>query len=115
MPHELIAGLEAGALVLLALLLVPKRRVDHLRSRLWDLGSGRRRCVTAGRRSDETRNSPAAATPAVWQRSHSSKNDGVLTMTTKEMSRPLAEVDPEIYQAIQHEVDKLGERRLQKA
>src|ERR1700682_704776 len=43
MPHELIAGLEAGALVLLALLLVPKRRGDHLRSRLWDLGSGRRR------------------------------------------------------------------------
>src|SRR5437016_342555 len=27
-------------------------------------------------------------------------------MTTKEMSRPLAEVDPEIYRAIQHEVDR---------
>jgi len=43
MPHELIAGLEAGAVVLLVLLLVPKRRVDHLRSRLSDLRSGRRR------------------------------------------------------------------------
>ena len=27
-------------------------------------------------------------------------------MTTKEMSRPLAEVDPEIYQAIENEVDR---------
>src|SRR5437773_2830007 len=27
-------------------------------------------------------------------------------MTIKEMSRPLAEVDPEIYRAIQHEVDR---------
>ena len=43
MPHELIAGLEAGALVLLVFLLVPKRSVDHLRSRLLDLRSGRRR------------------------------------------------------------------------
>ena len=43
MPHELIAGLEAGAVVLLVLLLVPKRGVDHLRSRLSDLRSGRRR------------------------------------------------------------------------
>src|ERR1700719_1201353 len=43
MPHELIAGLEAGAGVLLVFLLVPKRRVDHLRSRLSDLRSGRRR------------------------------------------------------------------------
>jgi Bacterial transcriptional activator domain len=43
MQHELIAGLEAGAVVLLVLLLVPKRRVDHLRSRLSDLRSGRRR------------------------------------------------------------------------
>ena len=43
MPHELIAGLEAGAVILLALLLVPKRGVDHLRSRLSDLRSGRRR------------------------------------------------------------------------
>ena len=43
MPHELIAGLEAGAVVLLVLLLVPKRSVDHLRSRLSDLRSGRRR------------------------------------------------------------------------
>ena len=43
MPHELIAGLEAAAVVLLVLLLVPKRGVDHLRSRLSDLRSGRRR------------------------------------------------------------------------
>src|SRR5487761_309263 len=43
MPHEVIAGLEAGAVVLLALLLVPKRGVDHLRARFSDLHSGRRR------------------------------------------------------------------------
>ena len=43
MPHELIAGLEAGALVLLVLLLVPKRGVDHLQARFSDLHSGRRR------------------------------------------------------------------------
>src|ERR1700686_315033 len=43
MPHELIAGLEASAVVLLVLLLVPKRGVDHLRARFWDLHSGRRR------------------------------------------------------------------------
>ena len=43
MPHELTAGLEAGAVVLLVLLLVPKRSVDHLRSRLSDLRSGRHR------------------------------------------------------------------------
>src|SRR2546428_1657499 len=43
MPHELIAGLEAGAVVLLVLLLVPKRGVDHLRARFSDLHSGRRR------------------------------------------------------------------------
>jgi len=43
MPHELIAGLEAGAVVLLVLVLVPKRSVDHLRSRLSDLRLGRRR------------------------------------------------------------------------
>ena len=43
MPHELIAGLEASAVVLLVLLLVPKRSVDHLRARFSDLHSGRRR------------------------------------------------------------------------
>src|SRR5579859_5619832 len=43
MPHELIAGLEASAVVLLILLLVPKRGVDHLRARFSDLHSGRRR------------------------------------------------------------------------
>src|SRR5487761_1406959 len=37
MPHELIAGLEAGAVVLLVLLLVPKRGLDHLRARFSDL------------------------------------------------------------------------------
>jgi len=43
MPHELIVGLEAGAVVVLVLLLVPKRGVDHLRARFSDLHSGRRR------------------------------------------------------------------------
>ena len=43
MPHELIAGLEASGVVLLVLLLVPKRGVDHLRARFSDLHSGRRR------------------------------------------------------------------------
>src|SRR6202158_2049728 len=43
MPHEVIAGLEASAVVLLVLLLVPKRGVDHLRARFSDLHSGRRR------------------------------------------------------------------------
>src|SRR5947199_9543429 len=43
MPHELIAGLEAGAVGVLVLLLVPKRGVDHIRERFADLGSGRRR------------------------------------------------------------------------
>jgi len=42
MPHDLIAGLEAGAVVLFVLLLVPKRGVDHLRARFSDLHSGRR-------------------------------------------------------------------------
>src|SRR5256714_2909206 len=57
--------------------------------------------------------------PAVWQKSRSSKNEGggrfslrerpnggVLIMTTKEMPGPLAEVAPEIYRAIQNEVDR---------
>ena len=43
MPHELIAGLEAGAVGVLVLLLVPKRGVDHIRERFADLSSGRRR------------------------------------------------------------------------
>ncbi len=43
MPHELIAGLEAGAVTLLVLLLVPKRGLDHLRARFSDLQAGRRR------------------------------------------------------------------------
>src|SRR5712692_5857134 len=43
MLHELIAGLEASAVVLLVLLLVPKRGVDHLRARFSDLHLGRRR------------------------------------------------------------------------
>src|SRR5438132_171261 len=43
MPHELIAGLEAAAVAVLVLLLVPKRGVDHIRERFADLSSGRRR------------------------------------------------------------------------
>lgn len=43
MPHELIVGLEAAAVAVLVLLLVPKRRLDHLRERLSDLRVGRRR------------------------------------------------------------------------
>jgi Bacterial transcriptional activator domain len=43
MPHELIAGLEAAALMLLVLLLVPKRGLDHLRARFSALEAGRRR------------------------------------------------------------------------
>jgi len=43
MPHELTAGLEAAALMLLVLLLVPKRGLDHLRARFSDLQTGRRR------------------------------------------------------------------------
>src|ERR1700674_5019783 len=43
MPHELIAGLEASAVVLLVLLLVPKRGLDHLLARFADLHAGRRR------------------------------------------------------------------------
>ncbi len=43
MPHELIAGLEAAAVGVLVLLLVPKRGVDHIRERFADLSSGRRR------------------------------------------------------------------------
>src|SRR6202158_6543564 len=43
MPSELTAGLEAGAVVVLVLLLVPKRGVDPLRARFSDLHSGRRR------------------------------------------------------------------------
>src|SRR5207248_11174276 len=42
-PHELIVGLEAAALGVLVLLLVPKRGVDHIRQRFADLSSGRRR------------------------------------------------------------------------
>src|SRR5207237_3897759 len=41
MPHELIAGLEAAAVGVLVLLLVPKRGVDHIRERFADLSSGR--------------------------------------------------------------------------
>ena len=43
MPHELIVGLEAAAVAVLVLLLVPKRRLDHVRERLSDLRTGRRR------------------------------------------------------------------------
>ena len=43
MPHELIAGLEAAAVGVLVLLLVPKRGVDHIRERFAELSSGRRR------------------------------------------------------------------------
>ena len=43
MPHELIVGLEAAAVAVLVLLLVPKRRLDHVRQRLSDLRVGRRR------------------------------------------------------------------------
>src|SRR5437899_4893629 len=68
MPHELIAGLEAGALVVLVLLLVPKRSVDHLRSRLSDLRSGRRRWLfepPASRGADRARNIAANAADAL--------------------------------------------------
>src|SRR5438309_6416941 len=37
MPHELIVGLEAAAVGVLVLLLVPKRGVDHIRERFADL------------------------------------------------------------------------------
>jgi hypothetical protein len=58
MPHELIAGLEAAALMILVLLLVPKRGLDHLRARFSDLQAGRRRWLfdprswMGGRRSE---------------------------------------------------------------
>jgi len=68
MPHELIAGLEAGAVVLLVLLLVPKRSVDHLRSRLSDLRSGRRRWLfepPPSRGADRARNMAAYAADAL--------------------------------------------------
>jgi DNA-binding SARP family transcriptional activator len=68
MPHELIAGLEAGAVVLLVLLLVPKRSVDHLRSRLSDLRSGRRRWLfepQPSRGADRARNIAADAADAL--------------------------------------------------
>lgn len=58
MPHEVIAGLEAAAVVLFVLLLVPKRGLDHLRARFSDLQAGRRRWLfdppswTGGRRSE---------------------------------------------------------------
>jgi hypothetical protein len=42
MPHELIAAFEAGAVIVLALLLVPKRGLDHLGERLLHLQAGRR-------------------------------------------------------------------------
>src|SRR6266581_744520 len=66
MPHELIAGLEAGAVVLLVLLLVPKRSVDHLRSRLSDLRSGRRRWLfePPSRGADRAGNIAACAADA---------------------------------------------------
>jgi len=43
MPHELIAGFEAGAVIVLVLLLVPKRGLDHLLKRFSHLQAGRRR------------------------------------------------------------------------
>lgn len=43
MLHELIVGLEAAAVVLLVLLLMPKRALDHVRDRFQDLNTGRRR------------------------------------------------------------------------
>ena len=43
MQHELVAGLEAATVVVLVLLLVPKRGLDHLRERFSDLQAGRRR------------------------------------------------------------------------
>src|SRR5579859_7525155 len=43
MPHELIVGLEAAAVGVFVLLLVPKRGVDHISERFADLSSGRRR------------------------------------------------------------------------
>lgn len=43
MPPELIAGLEASAVVFLVLLLMPKRGLDHLRGRFSDLRTARRR------------------------------------------------------------------------
>lgn len=43
MSHELIAGFEAAAVIVLVLLLVPKRGVDHLLKRFSHLQAGRRR------------------------------------------------------------------------
>ena len=43
MPHELIAGFEAAAVIALVLLLVPKRGLDHLLKRFSHLQAGRRR------------------------------------------------------------------------
>lgn len=43
MPHELIVGLEAAAIAIMVLLLVPKRGLDQLRQRFSDLQVGRRR------------------------------------------------------------------------
>jgi hypothetical protein len=43
MPHELIAGFEARAVIFLVLLLVPKRGLDHLLKRFSHLQAGRRR------------------------------------------------------------------------
>jgi len=42
MPHELIVGFEAGAVIVLVLLLVPKRGLDHLLKRFSHLRAGRR-------------------------------------------------------------------------
>ena len=43
MPHELIAGFEAAAVIVLVLLLVPKRGLDHPLKRFSHLQAGRRR------------------------------------------------------------------------
>lgn len=65
MPHDLIVGLEAAALAILVLLLMPKRGLDHVRERFSDLRFGRRRWLfeppTLGRTKQPERSQAIAA------------------------------------------------------
>jgi hypothetical protein len=60
MPLELIVGLEAAAVAVLVLLLVPKRGLDHLRERFSDLRAGRRRWLFEPPLSDRMKQSEGA-------------------------------------------------------
>ena len=67
MPHDLIAGLEAAAVAILVLLLVPKRRLDHVRERFSDLKVGRRRWLfepPARNRTEQPKEARALAVDA---------------------------------------------------